>query len=219
MSTGLWQRQIRNAVDTFRYCSWQLAGQYRLNEASGALPAVALRLGAWGNRASQTASTTPVRVQGAILDTVTVAQPRDRQFQADAVATWPLSLQLHVSALLGAGIGHLSYSGLSATTTLNGCQYQLKFNGNNILGNLAAPCTGTGAAVIRQFFDSSGDYGVDVAGEIVWRSRFVRAGFNAHWPSGPWDLPAATCCTRCAAKTSTTSWPDAATRCTATTTS
>jgi hypothetical protein len=90
--------------------------------------------------------------------------------------------------LLGGGISRLSYSGLTATTTRNGCSYQLEFNGNDIFGNLAAPCTGTGAGVIRQFYDSSGDYGVDVAKEIAWRSRFVQAGFNAHWRSGPWDV-------------------------------
>lgn len=39
------------------------------------MPAFALRLSAWGNRASTTESTTPVRVPGAILNTVTVTQP------------------------------------------------------------------------------------------------------------------------------------------------
>jgi hypothetical protein len=188
LSGGLWQRQISNAADTFRYRSWQVAGQYRFHEAAGAVPALALRLSAWGNRASVTEATTPVHVPGAILNTVTVAKPRDRQLQADLVATWPLSPRLEFGAQLGVGTSRLSYGGLSATTTRNGCNYQLTFNGNDIFGSLAEPCTGDGGGVIRQFYDSSGDYGVDVAREIAWRGRFVQTGVNARWRSGAWTV-------------------------------
>ena len=103
LSGGLWQRRISNAVDQFDYASWQVAGQWRLADAAGNMPALALRLGAWGNRASVTEATTPVRVPGAILDTVTVDSPSDRQLQFDLVATWPLSTRLDVSAVISAG--------------------------------------------------------------------------------------------------------------------
>ena len=191
LSGGFWQRKISSDADTFRYNSWQLAGQYRFNDATGAWPAVALRLGAWGNRATETASTTPVRVTGAILDTVTITGPGDRQLQADLVATWPLSAQLDVSALLSFGRSELSYDALSATTTRNGCHYNLTFNGNDIFGNLAAPCQGTGGGVIRQFYDSSGAYGVDVAREIAWQGRCAQVGASAQWRSGPWAVAGA----------------------------
>ena len=188
LSGGLWQRRISNAADTFNYRSWQAAGQYRFNDAAGALPALAMRLSAWGSGASETAATTPVHVPGAILNTVTVAAPRDRQLQADLLATWPLSSQFELSTLLSVGASKLSYRELTATTTRNGCNYKLIFTGNDIFGELASPCTGTGVGVIRQFFDSSGDYGVDVAKEIAWRSRFVQAGINARWRSGAWTV-------------------------------
>lgn len=188
LSGGLWQRRIGNAVDRFDYGSWQLAGQWRLTDAAGRMPALALRLGAWGNRASVTEATTPVRVPGAILDTVTIDSPSDRQLQADLVATWPLSAQLDVSAVLSAGRSQLRYGGLTATTTRNGCPYNLVFNGNDIFGTLAQPCTGTGGGVIRQFFDSSGDYGVDVAREIAWSGRFLQMGVNLRWLQGDWQL-------------------------------
>ncbi len=188
LSGGLWQRQISNAADTFNYRSWQTAGQYRFNDAAGALPALAMRLSAWGSGASETAATTPVHVPGAILNTVTVAAPRDRQFQADLLATWPLSSQFELSTLLSVGVSKLSYRELTATTTRNGCNYNLSFTGNDIFGELTSPCTGNGAGVIRQFFDSSGDYGVDVAKEIAWRSRFVQTGINAQWRSGAWTV-------------------------------
>lgn len=188
LSGGLWQRRISNAVDHFDYTGWQLAGQWRLTDASGRMPALALRLGAWGNRASVTEATTPVRVPGAILDTVTVDSPSDRQLQADLVATWPLSTQLDVSAVLSAGRSQLRYGGLTATTTRNGCPYNLVFTGNDIFGTLAQPCTGTGGGVIRQFYDSSGDYGVDVAREIAWSGRFLQIGANVRWLQGDWQL-------------------------------
>ena len=200
---GLWQRDIHNGVDNFRYQSGLLAGQYRLSDGSAAradtsparvdklwttAPALALRLSAWGNRAAITESTTPVRVPGAVLDSVTVTRPADQQLQADLIATWALSPTLDVSAALGAGASRLSYGALTATTTRNGCPYQLSFNGNDIFGTLARPCNGDGGGVIRQFYDRSGDYGVDVANEIAWHGHFVQAGINAAWRHGPWAL-------------------------------
>ena len=188
LSGGLWQRRISNAVDHFDYTSWQVAGQWRFHDAAGTMPALALRLGAWGNRAAITEATTPVRVPGAILDTVTVDSPSDQQLQADLVATWPLSAQLDVSALVSAGRSQLRYGGLAATTTRNGCPYDLVFTGNDIFGTLARPCTGSGGGVIRQFYDSSGDYGVDVAREIAWGGRFLQAAASVRWLQGDWQL-------------------------------
>ncbi len=188
LSGGLWQRRVSNAVDHFDYTSWQVAAQWRFNDANGGMPALALRLGAWGNRAAATEATTPVRVPGAILDTVTVDSPSDRQLQADLVATWPLSAQLDVSAVVSAGRSQLHYGGLTATTTRNGCPYNLVFTGNDIFGTLARACTGSGGGVIRQFYDSSGDYGVDVAREIAWGGRFLQAGANVRWLQGDWQL-------------------------------
>jgi len=187
LTGSLWQRYVSDASDTYRYNSWQLAAQYRFMEPSGAWPAMALRLSGWGNRASATESSTPVNVPGAILNAVKVTEPADRQLQADLVSTWPLSPALEVSALVSAGTSQLSYGALSATTTRNGCNYQLSFTGNDIFGTLIPPCAATGG-IIQQFFDSSGDYGVDVANEIAWRGTFMQLGVNSAWRNGPWTL-------------------------------
>lgn len=186
---GLWQRRIDGDQDRYRYRSWLLSGQWRFMEAAAARPALALRLAAWGSRASETRTTTPVQVPGAVLDTVTVSHPSDRQLQADLIATWRLGPRWDASAVLGAGRTRLAYGALAATTTRNGCHYDLTFTGNDIFGELNAPCTSS-SGVIRQFFDSSGDYGVDVANEIAWRGRFVQAGVNATWRDGPWSAAA-----------------------------
>ena len=57
----------------------------------------------------------------------------------------------------------------------------MKFLGNDIFGTLTEPCVGSGGGVIRQFYDSSGDYGVKVARDIAWGGRFMRVGGNAQW--------------------------------------
>jgi hypothetical protein len=185
-----WQRGISDSVDSYRYNSWQLAGQYRFNEASGAMPAVALRVTAWGNYAAEVASNTPVTVPGAILNTVKITSPADRQLQADLIGTWKLTPVSEVSLVLSAGSTQLSYGALSGTTQRNGCNYNVSFNGNDIFGTLAQPCN-VGGAVIQQFYDSSGSYGVDVAKEIAWQGRFVQAGVNGTWRTGPWKLTGA----------------------------
>jgi hypothetical protein len=187
LSGSLWQRKLGDEVDTYRYRSWQASGMYRFNDAAGALPAVALRLSAWGNRADSTETTTPVRVPGAVLDTVTVSKPSDRQLQADLIGTWKVTPAVDISAQLGVGNTRLSYGSLSATTTINTCSYNLSFNGNDIFGQLAEPCNATGG-VIEQFYDSSGRFGVDVDKELAWRGTFMQAGINAAWRSGDWTL-------------------------------
>ena len=187
LSGGLWERHVSDASDTYFYNSWQVAAQYRFVEAQGARPALALRLSSWGNRASATESSTPVNVPGAKLNTVKITEPADQQLQADLIATWVLTPTLDVSGLLSGGSSRLSYGALSATTTRNGCNYQLSFTGNDIFGTLIPPCSAKGG-IIEQFFDSSGDYGVDVANEIAWRGTFMQLGISSAWKNGPWTL-------------------------------
>lgn len=191
LSGALAQRELDDGVDRYRYLGWQLAAQWRLHtpDAGSGAPALALRLGAWGHRADETATTTPVRVPGAVLDTVTIDRPADRTLQLDAIASWTLRPALELGVLASVGDTRLSYGGLTATTTRNGCRYDLQFTGNDIFGTLAEPCNVPGG-VIEQFFDSSGAYGVDVAQEIAWRGRFVQAGVNLRGESGAWTWAA-----------------------------
>jgi hypothetical protein len=193
LADGLWifgsygQRDISTEVDTYRYRSWQASGQYRFLEGGEAWPAMALRLSAKGNEASATETTAPIRVPGAVLNTVTITKPEDRQLQADLIGTWVLSPTVDVSAVVGVGRIDLSYGSLAATTTRNGCNYALSFSGNDILGTLIPPCASPGG-VIEQFYDSSGEYGIDVAREIAWHGSFAQAGFNVRWRTGPWTV-------------------------------
>lgn len=189
LSGGLWRRSLSSTSDTFNYTGWQVSGLYRFMEPAGKLPAAALRLSAWGNFASATESTTAVVVPGAKLNTVKITDPADRQLQADLIGTWNLSPSSDLSVNLGVGSSQLSYGALSATTTRNGCDYNVAFTGNTIFGTLIPPCS-AGGGVIEQFYDSSGAYGVDVASEIAWRATFFQAGVNGSWRRGPWTFKA-----------------------------
>jgi hypothetical protein len=187
LTGSLSQRAVSDTTDTHQYGGWQLGAQYRFRDADDHWPALALRLSAWGHQAGAVQSTTPVTVPGAILNTVRITDPADRNVQADLIGSWKLSPAWQASALLSAGVTRLSYGSLSATTRRDGCNYQLSFTGNDIFGRLIPPCAAPGG-VIEQFFDSSGDYGVDVARELAWRGNFVQLGGNVVWREGAWKL-------------------------------
>jgi len=195
LSAALGQRRLDDGLDRYRFDSWLLSGQFRLTgrqtgrqtgPADG-WHSLSLRLAAWGHQADVMASRTPVQVPGAVLNSVTVISPSDRNLQADLVASWQLQPAVEVHAVLSLGRTQLAYGDLRATTTLDGCQYDLDFQGNDIFGNLSAPCSAAGG-VVQQFFDSSGDYGVDVPRELAWRGHFVQAGVNMRWQRGDWSL-------------------------------
>jgi hypothetical protein len=188
LTGGLWQRTLSSTSDTFNYTSWQLSGLYRFAEADGKRPAMAVRLSGWGSGATATESTTAVVVPGARLNTVKITEPADRQLQADLIGTWNLTPGAEVSANLGLGRSQLSYGALTATTSREGCDYNLTFTGNDIYGELAAPCSVPGHKLY--FDDKSGGYGVDVASEIAWRGTFIQGGVNGRWQRGPWTYMA-----------------------------
>lgn len=185
LSGSLGRSSVSSTSDTYNYNNWRVSGLYRIKEANGAMPALALRFSAWGNNANATESTTAVVVPGARLNTVKITDPADQQLQADLVGTWALTPAQSVSAFISGGSTKLSYGSLSATTTRNGCDYNVAFTGNDIFLTRARPCTLPSADF---YFDSSGEYGVDVASEIAWRGSFVQAGVNSLWQRGPWTV-------------------------------
>ncbi len=189
LSGTLGQRSVSSTADTYHYTHWQVSGLYRFLDQNGKVPSMALRLSAWGNHANETESTTAVVVPGAKLNTAKITEPADRQWQADWVSTWNLSTASTVSAFIGMGKSQLSYEQLTATTTHNGCNYNVTFYGNDIYGILKRPCM-MGGAIVEEFYDSSGEYGVDVAREIAWHSTFAQVGINGTWQHAPWTLQA-----------------------------
>ena len=70
LSGSLWQRTLGDDTDTFRYQSWQASGLYRFIDGGGAVPALALRLSAWGNRARSEEHTSELQSRTVISNSV-----------------------------------------------------------------------------------------------------------------------------------------------------
>jgi hypothetical protein len=176
LSGAYWDRTIRDVSDPYHYNSGAVAIQYRFFDGQEALPALALRFSSWGNWSDAVASSTPVKVNNVVLDTVKITLPGDSQLQADLIGTWNLSPSTSVTLLASGGTVQLGYGALTATTTLDACSTELVFNQNSIFGQ----CVQKGV-IKSQFFDSSGEYGVDVVKELAWRGVFTQLGANVHW--------------------------------------
>ena len=192
LTPGLWltgsyrDRTIRDVSDPYHYNSGKVALQYRFFDGQAALPALAARLSYWGNWSDVVASSTPVIVNKVVLTSAKITYPSDAQLQADLIGTWDLSPSTSVTLLAGGGATQLHYGALSATTKLNGCITDLAFNRNSIHGQ----CVQNGV-VQSQFFDSSGDYGIDLVKELAWRGAFAQVGANVRWQYGDVTLRAA----------------------------
>ena len=176
LSGAYWDRTIRDVSDPYHYNSGAVAIQYRFFDGQEALPALALRFSSWGNWSDAVASSTPVKVNNVVLDTVKITLPGDSQLQADLIGTWNLSPSTSVTLLASGGTVQLGYGALTATTTLDAWSTELVFNQNSIFGQ----CVQKGV-IKSQFFDSSGEYGVDVVKELAWRGVFAQLGANVHW--------------------------------------
>lgn len=178
---AFWNRRLDYRQDVVKISSWQLAAQYKLIEGAGYQPAVALRLGAWGNYANELKKTSSSIVRGQTLDSVTVDSPKDQQYQLDLIATSPLFERTALSMFAGAGVSRVKVGNVSATATVNGCPYDLAFGATEVVGTLARPCSNNGLTVPRF------SYAVDVDSETQYRASFLHGGFNLDWQGVSWQ--------------------------------
>lgn len=185
---GLWARRIDYRQDTASISSWQVAGQYRLHEGNSLWPSLALRVGAWGNLASELKKSSPTTASGITLDTVTVASPRDLQLQADLIGTVHLSDSIEVSAFMGTGLSRVSIDGVTATASQGGCNYSLNFGVSSVQGTLAELCNAS--VVVDSFSIPNSTLGIDVQGETQYRARFNQAGMMLQYFAGDWLMRA-----------------------------
>ncbi len=178
---ALWRRRIDARGLAARIDTWQAAAQYTLLDAAGGRPAVALRLGAWGNRADALSREKNVRFGSLPLKSVHLGAPKDTQYQIDAIASWPLTPRAELSAFIGAGVSKVDFGTASATMALNGCLYSLSFGATAVAGNCAAPGLGP------SFSSPNSLYGIDLGREARYRARFYQAGLSARWRSENWQ--------------------------------
>jgi hypothetical protein len=185
---ALWRRQVDYRSFLAQITSWQVAGQYKLLEGAGYTPAVALRLGAWGNYADSLSKSTNTTVAGTKFTSAQVTKPRDVQYQLDLIGTWPLSPQTDVSLFAGAGASSVSFDSASATSrTANGCDYNVAFSDAGSVSTLAQPCN---AAIVVTRFAQAASATVDVNKEARYTASYYQAGFMADWHNNDWRVRA-----------------------------
>ncbi|MDQ9169884.1 hypothetical protein Q8A64_05605 [Oxalobacteraceae bacterium R-40] len=185
---ALWKRRIDYRQDEGELDSWQIGAQYKLFDALGVRPAMAVRLGLWGNSADNLSKTSPTRVQGVTLDSVNVQDGEDRQVQFDLIASWPVRDSMEVTAFAGAGVSETEIDSISGTASRDGCNYNLAFGRDKVVGTLAEPCGAS--VVVERFALRNSAFGVDVYGETEYKARYLHAGFSGKWTGGPWQIRA-----------------------------
>ena len=185
LSGSYMDRNISGLGESYHISSWMAAGQYRVNEGHGWMPTTALRLAAWGNNADQLGSSTPVAVPGAVLSTVAVQNAADSDWQLDLIGSWQLTPATDLSAFVSAGNTQLSYGAITGTATLYGCNYNLQFSGNNVVGNGVSP-----SCKPSYFSTPTSTYGVNIPAELGWGGNFFQAGLNTQWTHGALKLRA-----------------------------
>jgi hypothetical protein len=185
---GIWQRTLDYRNDKARLNSWQIAAQYKFLDGHAMVPTLAARVGAWGNDAGQLNKTTPTTLSGVTLNSVTVNDPSDRQFQADLIASWPVLKQGEVSAFIGGGASRVKIGTVAGTATQNGCNYNLAFGRDTVTGTLAHFCNA--GVVIDRFTAANSSLGINVYDEAEYRARFMHAGLSGKWLAGNWQFRA-----------------------------
>lgn len=187
---GFWQRQIDYREDTARLNSWQAAAQYRVREADGPLPALALRLGAWGNFAGELQKSTGTRLGRQQVDSVHITDPEDQQAQLDLIASWPLRQDLDLSVFAGGGLSRVRVGELSGTAHAGQCRYALQFGESAVTADQIAPCETSSGMVITDstLFIPYSAYGVNPYQEIEYDARFLQSGFMLQWQLARWQL-------------------------------
>jgi hypothetical protein len=156
---SLWKRGIDYRQDTIKLESWQVGAQQRISNQKGALPALALRVSAWGSR-SDAVTKSSATLNGLTATQVSVEKPEDRQYQADVLMSWKLGDGWQIDTFGGVGRGKVKIGNVSVGTitgsrnglSVSGANGVLNHSGTATLDTVTASknsntFTGTGVAV------------------------------------------------------------------------
>lgn len=185
---AFWQRNIQYSGDVAKINTWQLAGQYKIFEGSGYQPSIALRAGAWGNYADQLNKSSSTTVNGTTLNSVSVADPKDVQYQLDLIATSKILENTELTVFGGIGVSRTTLSSVSGTATQNGCNYNVAFGQSDTVGTLAQLCNAS--VVIDRFSIPNSSSGVNVYRETEYNAKFYHGGAMLNWHESNWQLRA-----------------------------
>lgn len=180
---GVWQRKLDYRNDQVAIDTWQVAGQYRVLEGKGVVPALGLRLSAWGNRSGKLTKSSPTTMQGKTIDSISVNSPEDLQVQLDLVGSWNPGKAHEVTLLAGMGSSRVRVDEVTARDTLGGCLYDVVFGPTSVTLTLAQACNAPG--LVRNQYDTSyDDYGINnVPQETQYNSKYAQLGLMYAWKS------------------------------------
>lgn len=184
---GYWQRKIDYRGDMPTVNSWKVGTQYRVWGEDSKKLSFAIRGSLWGNYADDLTKSTSTSLQGIRFDTVSVNSPKDIQYQFDLIGTWPAGKDVELTMFVGGGKSKVTVGAVSATTRRDGCDYNLSFGRNEVVGTLAQPC-GNGA--IERFSIPNDQFGVHVNREAEYDATYLQAGISAKWKINKWHLRA-----------------------------
>jgi hypothetical protein len=181
----LWRRALQDRVDVHHFNSWQMAGQLRLNDDALDTQTWALRLGAWGNDASQVVKTTSTRLSvvglNTLVSTVQLNEPSDQQRQLNLIFSqrWPAQT---VSAFIGAGTSQVANEGVTGTSRIGNCPYTLEFGPSTMTATPAGSCSNS-APMVR-IPNALLPYSAQT--ETNYGARYLQAGLSHRWQGQTW---------------------------------
>jgi hypothetical protein len=177
---GLWRRKLDYRADQVEIDSWQVAGQYRVLDGKGVVPALGLRLSAWGNRSGDLTKSSPTTVQGVTLDSVSVNSPEDLQVQLDLVGSWNPGKAHEVTLLAGVGSSRVRVGEVTASYVERGCLYDVVFGPTSVISTKAQPCDTNS---VNGWSLPNDAFGINVSQETQYNSRYAQLGLTYAWKS------------------------------------
>jgi len=113
---SLWKRGIDYREDTIKLDSWQVGAQHRIANQKGLLPALALRMSAWGSRSDGVTKSGDLSINGFTAESATVHNPKDQQAQLDILSTWSFGDGWQMDLFAGVGRGKVKLDNLTTKT-------------------------------------------------------------------------------------------------------
>jgi len=185
LEADVWQRDLAIGNFSASINSWHFSGQKNIVEFTNG-SAIALRLGAWGNRTDEVARNQSLNLAAAQSAFIRIKQPHDLQWQADLIAGIPLSPHLTLNTWLSAGISRVNFDKVKATGVIDGCSYDLQFYNDSYAGHLSAPCSEP--IVLTQLSKPYAAQDIHIFQELRYQSRFYQTGLNGIYQLDAWQM-------------------------------
>lgn len=192
---GALVRKITTPYDSGESVSLHGAAQFLVLQPLGWFPAMALRLSAWGDSASEAVKGSPssITLGGTTVtaDKVRVEQPWDEQVQLDLISTWHLTPSTRLSMFASYGKSSVYFDNLYVTTiSANGLtatgQFLLKQTNTSGSTGIKGTCVSDCGQVLDFTMPAPADMQVPEGLNIGYDSDYYQVGGMYGWMSPQW---------------------------------